>query len=153
MEEICVKIIDGLYLGNYKTSMSKTTLTNKNISHILCVGHEMAKFVDDNYQYMKLEVEDDEDEDILTNFDDTFNFIEEGINKGGVLVHCFGGISRSSTIIIAYLIKKNKMSYLQAYEIVKTLKSDIKPNEGFVEKLKIFDKVTNRTVEFIYKCK
>jgi hypothetical protein len=44
MEEVCIKITDGVFIGNYKTSMSKTTLSNNNITHILCVGHEMENF-------------------------------------------------------------------------------------------------------------
>ena len=43
-DEICVKILDNLYLGNVKTSMSKTTLQKYGITHILSVGYELKIF-------------------------------------------------------------------------------------------------------------
>lgn len=152
MEEICVKIVDGVYLGSYKTSMSRTTLSARNISHILCVGSEMENILREDYKFMKLDVTDTEDENILFNFESVFNFIEDGKSQGGVLIHCYGGISRSPTIVIAYLMKKNMISFEQAFNTVKELKSDINPNEGFLQKLQIFEKIVNKPIEFYYKC-
>ena len=152
MEEICVKIIDGVFLGSYKTSMSKTTLSANNISYVLCVGNEMETIFKDGYKYMKLDVTDTEDENILFNFESVYNFIEEGKSQGGVLIHCYGGISRSPTIAIAYLMKKYQMTFEQAFNTVKELKSDINPNDGFIQKLQIFEKLLNKPIEFYYKC-
>ena len=148
MEEVCVKIRKGLYLGNYKTSMSNFTLSKNNITHILCVGFEMNSFFNGKYKFLKLEVSDTYDENILLNFELVYDFIEDGIKNGGVLVHCFGGISRSSTIIIAYLIKKEKIDFKFAFYYVKNLKNDINPNEGFIKQLKVFDKINNRKLCF-----
>jgi len=39
-------------------------------------------------------------------FDKTYELIENGLGKGNVLVHCAAGISRSSTIVCAYMIRK-----------------------------------------------
>lgn len=160
MEEICVKILDGLYIGTYKTSMSKTTLNSNSITHILCIGHEMESILKDvkkiliqDYKFMKIEVEDIEDENILFNFNSIYDFIEEGLLNGRVLVHCYGGISRSPTIVIAYLIRKNKLSFEDAFNFVKNLKPDINPNEGFMMKLKLFDKTENKVIDNVYKCR
>lgn len=152
MEEICVKILDGVYIGSYKTAMSKTTLTSNGITHILCVGTEMENIYKADYRFMKLDVSDTEDENILFNFDSIFSFIEDGRETGGILIHCYGGISRSPTITIAYLIKKMKMTFEDAFNMVKAIKSDINPNEGFIEKLQTFEKIANREVENVYKC-
>jgi protein-tyrosine phosphatase len=152
MEEIIYKILDGVFLGNFKTSTSKTTLGNYNISHILCVGHEMENLIKKDFTHMKLNVADTDDEDILAEFQSAYEFIEEGREKGGVLVHCYGGISRSPTIIIAYLIQKLKIPFEQAINMLKEIKSDINPNEGFIEKLRIFEKTQIKTAEYLYKC-
>ena len=71
-----MKIIDNLYLGNYKASQSTTTLKTYNIKYILCVGVEMYPFFPDNYQYMKIVIFDSEDEDILLNFNQTYKYIK-----------------------------------------------------------------------------
>ena len=44
---ICFKIIDNLYIGNFKTSMSKTLLNKNKITHILSVGYELKQFFKD----------------------------------------------------------------------------------------------------------
>jgi protein-tyrosine phosphatase len=57
-----------------------------------------------------------------------------------VLVHCAMGISRSSAIVIAWLMKRNNWTLEQAKSAVKSQRSIIKPNEGFVNQLVEFEK-------------
>lgn len=48
-----------------------------------------------------------------------------------VLVHCMAGISRSATIILAYLMKYRNMKYSDAYLFVNNKRNVIYPNQGF----------------------
>jgi len=57
-------------------------------------------------------------------------------HQGCVLVHCMAGISRSSTIVIAYLIVRRGWSFEKAYEHVRTARPTIRPNDGFMQQLK-----------------
>jgi len=52
-------------------------------------------------------------------FDQSYNFINENLNKGNVLVHCQKGVSRGSAIVIAFLIKKFQVGYYEALKFVK----------------------------------
>ena len=51
------------------------------------------------------------------------------------------GISRSSTIVIAYLMWKTRATFNETYFFVKNRRKYISPNEGFVAQLKIFEKL------------
>ena len=60
---------------------------------------------------MSLELEDEEEEDLLSWLDQTYEFIEEAIDHGGnVLVHCTAGISRYIEENLFLHIKK-KLNY------------------------------------------
>lgn len=51
------------------------------------------------------------------------------------MIHCEAGISRSPTITVAYLIYKNNMEALEAYNFVKKLRPIVSPNFGFMGQL------------------
>ena len=57
-------------------------------------------------------------------------------NSGKVFIHCKAGVSRSATITIAYLMKKYKLTYEEALMYVRSKRSIICPNAGFVKQLK-----------------
>lgn len=54
--------------------------------------------------------------------------------SGKVFVHCHQGISRSATLVLAYLMIYKRMTAKQAVQIVRK-KREIYPNEGFFEQL------------------
>lgn len=65
-----------------------------------------------------IQIADMNREDILQFFPSCIEFIENALKdpKNSVLVHCFYGVSRSATIVIAYLMKKYSLSYQKAFE-------------------------------------
>ena len=50
------------------------------------------------------------------------------------------GISRSSSIICAYLIQKQRMTFENALALVRKNRPQAKPNDGFIIKLKLLEK-------------
>jgi len=57
-----------------------------------------------------------------------------------VLVHCFAGMSRSATIVIAYLLATTPMTTEEATEFVRSKRSVIRPNYGFTNQLKEYER-------------
>ncbi|KAK0713646.1 protein-tyrosine phosphatase-like protein, partial [Lasiosphaeria miniovina] len=59
--------------------------------------------------------------------------------KPRVLVHCRMGISRSTTAVVAYLMRKHSITHREAINQVLGVRSCIFPNAGFVEQLKVWE--------------
>jgi len=131
-----VEILPRLYLGNKVDSSSINLLRKARISHILNVTPDLPNAFEDNFKYLRLAVQDNWGGDLVSHFTEAYEFIDDAIKDDGyVLVHCLGGISRSSTIIIAYLMLKYDYSLNDAYDLVKSKKSNIAPNFNFMGQL------------------
>ena len=62
--------------------------------------------------------------------------IAEALAGGGrALVHCAAGISRSSTIVLAYLVARRGYTLREAFEHVHARRFVVWPNAGFMEAL------------------
>ncbi len=73
-------------------------------------------------------------------FERACEFIEEARqSKGAVLVHCVCGVSRSTTLCCAYLMKHHSMTLEQALVQLRTRRHIIQPNNGFLRQLISFD--------------
>ena len=64
-------------------------------------------------------------ESLDSHFHQAFQFIEQNLPTANVMVHCFAGISRSATLVIAYIMRKYKWSLKKAYEAVKTIRRQV----------------------------
>jgi protein-tyrosine phosphatase len=58
------------------------------------------------------------------------------MKKTNVLVHCQAGVSRSVTIVAAYLMKENRIDYVSSLDLIRSKRPQICPNKGFLKQLK-----------------
>lgn len=86
-----------------------------------------------NVTYKRISIDDHESEDIGRHFVDAVRYIDQG---DVVLVHCFAGVSRSASVVIAYMMYHKEWTYEEAYEYVKFKRPMVEPNQGFVRQLK-----------------
>jgi len=63
---------------------------------------------------------------------DVFDFIEEARNGGNVFIHCSQGVSRSTSLAIAYRMWYEKKTYEEVFAEVKELRGVSNPNIGFI---------------------
>lgn len=72
---------------------------------------------------------------------------EEAYQSGqGVLVHCQAGVSRSATVVIAYLMKHTLMTMTDAYKYVRSRRPVVSPNLNFMGQLLEFERDLNSGV-------
>jgi protein-tyrosine phosphatase len=57
-----------------------------------------------------------------------------------VIVHCAMGISRSASIVLAYLMAYKSMTFVNAYLYVFQRRPVIRPNHGFFRQLLLFER-------------
>ena len=131
------EIFENLYLGN-RLSSNIDNLKEKGITKVLSVIEDFAKpeYKDtDNIKHKIINIGDSDNSNIIKYFGECLNFIK-GDEK--VLVHCAGGISRSATIVIAYVMWDKKLTFMDAFKFVLE-KRLVGPNYGFMEQLKLFE--------------
>ncbi|KAL9656314.1 hypothetical protein ABK040_005081 [Willaertia magna] len=88
------------------------------------------------YGSFQVDIADHQTMDIKQYFEDAVKYIKTCKDNGEkVLVHCQKGISRSASIIIAYLMAGEKMTFAAAYQLVKQCRKFIRPNKGFAKQL------------------
>uniref|UniRef100_J3N5V8 protein-tyrosine-phosphatase n=1 Tax=Oryza brachyantha TaxID=4533 RepID=J3N5V8_ORYBR len=90
---------------------------------------------------MAVPLRDTEEENLLDHLEPCLDFIDDGRKEGNVLVHCFAGVSRSATIITAYLMRTERKYLEEALESLKEVNESVCPNDGFLEQLKLFEEM------------
>ncbi|NWU74563.1 DS13B phosphatase, partial [Onychorhynchus coronatus] len=136
-----------IYLGDAWAARSKTTLQSLNITHILNAAdgpysiNTGAKYYEDlQIEYYGVEAFDDPSFDLSIFFYDAANFIGQALNSSGgkVFVHCAMGVSRSATLVLAFLMIHENMTLVDALKTVGAHR-DICPNSGFLSQLRDLD--------------
>ena len=125
------KIVDRLYLGNIQAAGDIQTLKQHNITHILTVAAGIKPLYPRDFTYKVINVADTSNSSLIRHFPAAISFIKEGIARGGVLVHCFAGVSRSSSCVIAYLMQDRGLSFQEAFAFASKRRPIIFPNVGF----------------------
>lgn len=140
------EILPRVYLGNAKDANDKELLERNNILYILNLTCNCPNYFDDNsnFHYKQIRIEDSCREDIKTIINEAIEFIDLAkTNNASVLIHCQGGVSRSPTITIAYLMHANKITLKEAYDFVKTKRPCIAPNLNFMGQLLEYEQMTD----------
>lgn len=93
------------------------------------------------YRYHQVPISDTDNSNMLPYLDSCLEFIHDGRTQGyHVLVHCQQGVSRSASIIIAYLMKYLGLTLTDAYVHLKSQRHDVKPKRNFLHQLMEFQK-------------
>lgn len=140
------EVYPGIIIGDGTTALCVMKLKSLGVTHVLNAacgkdpGFGLINTSRNFYQasgikFLGIEAYDMSSFCLSTYFREAADFIESALeSKGKVYVHCKMGISRSSTLVLAFLMIKKGMS---AQEAVRTVRSrrEIIPNDGFLKQL------------------
>lgn len=141
-DQVCSHVIDHVYVGSGTVARSREILVENGITHILnSAGYACPEYFPDTFAYMTLWLKDSPSEDITSVLYIVFDFIEAVRQQGGrVFVHCCKGVSRSTSLVIAYLTWLQRCTFQDAFNFVKAARAVTNPNLGFACQLLQFQK-------------
>ncbi|CAK9861192.1 unnamed protein product, partial [Sphagnum jensenii] len=129
----CSRVAEHIYLRSDSVARNRETLRESGITHVLnCVGFVCPEYFRDDLSYKTLWLQDSPSEDITSILYDVFDYFEEVREQSGrVFVHCCQGVSRSTSLVIAYLMWRDGRSFEDAFQDVKAARGVTNPNMGF----------------------
>lgn len=158
------QVIPHVWLGGYKALETVEFLEKNKITCILTLGHFKPCYSPGRFlhkvSYDKIErthpslrmtytvvtqiipITDNPEANIIQYFPESTAFIEQAIKENhNILVHCLAGVSRSPTILTAYLMATRRLRWKEALAIIKQTRPFVNPNPGFIEQLKLFQEM------------
>uniref|UniRef100_A0A8C2L368 Dual specificity protein phosphatase 26 n=1 Tax=Cyprinus carpio TaxID=7962 RepID=A0A8C2L368_CYPCA len=151
-----------LYIGNMDIAENCAEIRRRRFTHVLNCAHSSRRggeiYDGMGITYMGIDAHDSPTYDMSANFNKAAEFIHTALKGGGkcvshysghlqlrvtklylfiegkILVHCHVGVSRSATIVLAYLMLKQNMTLVEAIQKVKEGRG-VFPNRGFLRQL------------------
>jgi len=131
-----------IYVGNELAAQDREMLQINGITHILVAARGLGQAFPNDFQYLCFDLVDKKEENIEQYFLKAYQFIEKAGAEGSILVHCEKGKSRSTAIVIGYLMMKNKHIRLRdAYDLVRQYRNIAQPNVGFMLELENLERI------------
>ena len=89
-----------------------------------------------------LVIDDIPDEQIYSHFDFVHLIIRKALAEGKrVLVHCSAGVSRSVTLVAAYLMMEKSIGVDAALSLIVKRREYANPNRGFIRQLRLLERM------------
>jgi len=134
------RITSRLYLSDYWTARDEEKLKTLGITHVISVIEREPALpaIIPLQNRLHLRLIDQPTVNILEHLDTTTAFIVSALEENEsnkVLVHCLQGISRSATVVCAYLVATTHLNHEKAIAHVQSRRGIVSPNSGFREQL------------------
>ncbi|XP_028331705.1 dual specificity protein phosphatase 13 isoform X2 [Gouania willdenowi] len=136
-----------LYIGDLSVANDHYSLWKLGITHVVNAAHGRMYcqgshgFYGSTVEYYGVPADDSPSFDLSRYFFSSAEYIHEALNNtdgARVLVHCAVGVSRSASLVLAYLMIHHHLTLLEAIQKVKEHRW-IFPNRGFLKQLRALD--------------
>lgn len=148
------RILSYLFLGSKSDAKDKSGLLRNKIKFVLNCTPKRSDDPENGcpnyfekektFVYKRIPIFDNRGEDMAAHIDFAIQFIEQSRHHGNILVHCHKGISRSSSFIIAYLIKVESFTFDEALSFIQSCRPQVSPNEAFITQLIHYESTLQR---------
>ncbi|KAH8075852.1 protein-tyrosine phosphatase-like protein [Cristinia sonorae] len=135
------QIAPQLYLSNFFYAKSVQAMSADGITHVVSILESKPAYPPFLKGTLHIPLMDTSDTDILQHLEATTAFIKAAIEESpnnNVLVHCLMGISRSATVVCAYLVATTSMSADETIDFVREKRPIVCPNLGFRRQLETY---------------
>ena len=133
------EILPGLFLGSTEAANNLLLLQSQSITHILVSAMECKPSFPEQFHYLHLKLGDAVGSDLISSLPEALAFISAALEGGKILVHCFAGVSRSASLVVAYVMRTLRLTVQEAVTFVKTHRPCISPNPGFRLQLRLLE--------------
>ena len=128
-----------LLVGSEDLATAKEKLQSLGVTHIINLATYVPNKFPEDFEYLRIEIYDMPDMDLMKHFEKIIDFIEAArSSNGSVYVHCNAGISRAPSSCMAYLMWKDQVKRITAYDYIRGRRW-VMPNPGFMSQLEKFE--------------
>lgn len=135
-------IPDRLYLADMYTATDNATLERLGITHVVSVVTQTWHRYPAPIRHLYLPIDDLPTSNLIGYLTSSVAWIKSAFDEdehAKVMVHCVWGMSRSASIVIAYLMTVGRISLVDALALVKSKRPVVRPNHGFFRQLLAYE--------------
>jgi predicted protein tyrosine phosphatase len=138
---VASEIIPRLYIADINAAENPAVLRALGITHVLSAMRGTVALPPSSSwplaRTMQVQLEDNPFAELAAHLPATTAFVHEALRdpSARVLVHCVQGVSRSASVVCAFLVAQYGWTPAQAVQYVKSKRSIAEPNFGFVGQL------------------
>ncbi|KAM0791179.1 hypothetical protein ACM66B_005663 [Microbotryomycetes sp. NB124-2] len=134
------KVMTNLWIGDYASSQAQPTLNHHGITHVVAAMRQTYESLP-GMTVHRVPVDDTDTTNIIQHFPQVCDFIAQArLDSQGVLVHCQAGISRSATLVAAYLMRDMGLTADKALQKIKKARPNVEPTEFFMLQLELWER-------------
>lgn len=143
----CLPRFPRLSIGSLGSAYNLESLQANSITHIICASGVVRTKYPGRFVYHRVDIRDKSETDIASHWQSCWDFIDAALESSAendrenkVLIHCYQGISRSTTILASYLMKRFGLSLVEALDEIRSVRPVAAPNPGFLIQLRALER-------------
>lgn len=136
------EVLPGLFIGDLTAAQSLRILQDFHIKNIVSVLKHSYP-LHPGFNHLSVPIDDTEKTNICEWFDSVAGWIQARLDDPdghGVLIHCVAGVSRSTTLLAAYLMKAYRLTADEAVGFIASKRPQVQPNDFFFHQLEMYER-------------